>query len=127
MSISKCIERQLISLPRQIAPAVDRLPSGRPATKGYEHIFIGYADCGHRRDLDKSARDPWRRAYRRTALPFHFTWATRHFRGPRGDDHDDERFSSPIFLPRHFEASWIRRRLDRFSRVFARIAIFWPL
>ena len=48
----KCIDANYHHYPDRIAPAVD-LAIRKAREEGYEHIFIGYADCGTGGELDK--------------------------------------------------------------------------
>ncbi len=110
----KCIDANYHHYPDKIAPAVDRAIR-QARDEGYEHIFIGYADCGTGGDLDRVCAA---HGVERIAGPhcFSFYMGNQTFEA-QGDDMMMTFFITD-FLARHFEAFLIRPLgLDRFPEL----------
>lgn len=100
----KCLDADFHHHPEKIAPAADRAIRQARA-EGYEHVFIGYADCGTGGELDKVCAA---HGVDRIAGPhcFSFYMGNRAFEA-EGDGMMTTFFITD-FLARHFEAFLIR-------------------
>ena len=110
----KCIDANFHHYPDRIAPAVDRAIR-KAREEGFEHIFIGYADCGTGGELDKVCAA---HGVERIEGPhcFSFYFGNKAFEAA-GDDMMTTFFITD-FLARHFEAFLIRPLgLDRFPEL----------
>ncbi len=110
----KCIDANFHHHPERIAPAVD-LAIREARKEGFEHIFIGYADCGTGGELDKVCAA---HGVERIEGPhcFSFYVGNRAFE-EAGDDMMTTFFITD-FLARQFEAFLIRPLgLDRFPEL----------
>lgn len=110
----KCVDANFHHHPDRIAPAVD-LAIRKAREEGFEHIFIGYADCGTGGELDKVCAA---HGVERIAGPhcFSFYMGNKAF-----EDAGDEMMTTFFitdFLARHFEAFLIRPLgLDRYPEL----------
>ena len=91
----KCLPASFHHHPEKIAPAMDIAISEAKA-EGFEHIFVGYADCGTGGLLDKVCENM---ALNELPGPtvFPFTWAMQSSMNTRTTTLP--RFLSLIFLP----------------------------
>ncbi|MDP3525785.1 MAG: DUF1638 domain-containing protein [Hoeflea sp.] len=110
----KCIDANYHHHPERIAPAVERaIQAARQ--EGYEHIFIGYADCGTGGDLDKVCAA---HGVERIAGPHCFSFYMGNAAFEASGDEIMTTFFITDFLARHFDAFLIRPLgLDRFPEL----------
>ncbi|MDZ7600805.1 MAG: DUF1638 domain-containing protein [Hoeflea sp.] len=110
----KCIDANYHHHPERIAPAVERaIQAARQ--EGYEHIFIGYADCGTGGDLDKVCAA---HGVERIAGPHCFSFYMGNAAFEASGDEMMTTFFITDFLARHFDAFLIRPLgLDRFPEL----------
>ncbi|MCY0147749.1 DUF1638 domain-containing protein [Hoeflea sp. G2-23] len=110
----KCIDANYHHYPDRIAPAVD-LAIRKAREEGYEHIFIGYADCGTGGELDKVCAA---HAVERIAGPHCFSFYIGNQAFEQVGDEIMMTFFITDFLARHFEAFLIKPLgLDRFPEL----------
>ena len=110
----KCIDANFHHYPDRIAPAVDRaIATARE--EGFEHIFIGYADCGTGGDLDKVCAA---HGVERIAGPHCFSFYMGNAAFEAAGDDMMTTFFITNFLARHFDAFLIRPLgLDRYPEL----------
>ncbi|WP_412049587.1 DUF1638 domain-containing protein [Hoeflea sp. Naph1] len=110
----KCIDANYHHYPDRIAPAVD-LAIRNAREEGYEHIFIGYADCGTGGELDKVCAA---HGVERIAGPHCFSFYIGNQAFEQVGDEMMMTFFITDFLARHFEAFLIKPLgLDRFPEL----------
>ncbi|WP_322988386.1 DUF1638 domain-containing protein [Hoeflea sp.] len=110
----KCIDANYHHYPDRIAPAVD-LAIRKAREEGYEHIFIGYADCGTGGELDKVCAA---HGVERIAGPHCFSFYIGNQAFEQVGDDMMMTFFITDFLARHFEAFLIKPLgLDRFPEL----------
>lgn len=110
----KCIDANYHHYPDRIAPAVD-LAIRKAREEGYEHIFIGYADCGTGGELDKVCAA---HGVERIEGPHCFSFYLGNQAFEAAGDEMIMTFFITDFLARHFEAFLIRPLgLDRFPEL----------
>ncbi|WP_417425681.1 DUF1638 domain-containing protein [Hoeflea sp.] len=110
----KCIDANYHHYPDRIAPAVD-LAIRKAREEGYEHIFIGYADCGTGGELDKVCAA---HGVERIAGPHCFSFYIGNQAFEQVGDEMMMTFFITDFLARHFEAFLIKPLgLDRFPEL----------
>lgn len=110
----KCIDANYHHYPDRIAPAVD-LAIRKARDEGYEHIFIGYADCGTGGELDKVCAA---HGVERIEGPHCFSFYLGNQAFEAAGDEMIMTFFITDFLARHFEAFLIRPLgLDRFPEL----------
>lgn len=100
----KCLDANFHHHPEKIAPAADRAIRQARA-EGYEHVFIGYADCGTGGELDKVCAA---HGVERIAGPHCFSFYIGNAAFEAADDDMMTTFFITDFLARHFEAFLIR-------------------
>jgi hypothetical protein len=100
-----CLPADFHHHPERIAPAVDTAIQ-RARNEGFEHIFVGYADCGTGGDLDRVCE---RHGVERIAGPhcFSFYIGNAAFADADEDDYLTTFFMTD-FLARHFDTFLIR-------------------
>lgn len=100
-----CLPADYHHHPERIAPAVDKAIE-RARADGFEHILVGYADCGTGGMLDRVCE---RHGVERIAGPhcFSFYIGNEAF-AAAGDDEYLTTFFMTDFLARHFETFLIR-------------------
>lgn len=110
----KCLDANFHHHPERIAPAADRAIRAARA-EGYEHIFIGYADCGTGGELDRVCAV---HGVERIAGPHCFSFYMGNAAFAAAGDEMMTTFFITDFLARHFEAFLIRPLgLDRFPEL----------
>jgi len=110
----KCIDANYHHYPERIAPAVERAIAAARA-EGFEHIFIGYADCGTGGDLDKVCAA---HGVERIAGPHCFSFYMGNSAFEAAGDDMMTTFFITDFLARHFDAFLIRPLgLDRYPEL----------
>lgn len=110
----KCIDANYHHYPERIAPAVERAIAAARA-EGFEHIFIGYADCGTGGDLDKVCAA---HGVERIAGPHCFSFYMGNSAFEAAGDNMMTTFFITDFLARHFDAFLIRPLgLDRYPEL----------
>ena len=110
----KCIDANFHHHPERIAPAVDRAIR-KARADGFEHIFIGYADCGTGGELDRVCSA---HGVERIAGPHCFSFYMGNEAFAEAGDDLMTTFFITDFLARHFEAFLIRPLgLDRYPEL----------
>ena len=110
----KCIDANYHHHPERIAPAVESAIR-KARSDGYEHIFIGYADCGTGGELDKVCAA---HGVERIAGPHCFSFYMGNAAFETAGDDLMTTFFITDFLARHFDAFLIRPLgLDRFPEL----------
>ena len=110
----KCLDANFHHHPEKIAPAADRAIRQARA-EGFEHIFIGYADCGTGGELDKVCAT---HGVERIAGPHCFSFYIGNAAFEAAGDEMMTTFFITDFLARHFDAFLIRPLgLDRFPEL----------
>nr|WP_083220140.1 DUF1638 domain-containing protein [Hoeflea olei] len=110
----KCIDADYHHHPEKIAPAVDRAIHAARAD-GFEHIFVGYADCGTGGALDRVCAA---HGVERIAGPHCFSFYMGNAAFEAAGDEMMTTFFITDFLARHFDAFLIRPLgLDRFPEL----------
>ena len=95
----KCLAAEYHHHPENIAPEMDKAIN-RAKSEGYEHIFVGYADCGTGGELDKICK---KHGVERLSGPhcFSFYMGNQAFREAEEDYLTT--FFITDFLARHFD------------------------
>tara|TARA_R110002020_G_scaffold143823_6_gene316409 strand:+ start:14050 stop:14667 length:618 start_codon:yes stop_codon:yes gene_type:complete len=110
----KCIDANYHHHPDRIAPAVDEAIR-KARAEGFEHIFIGYADCGTGGDLDKVCAA---HGVERIAGPHCFSFYMGNAAFEAAGDEMMTTFFITDFLARHFDAFLIKPLgLDRYPEL----------
>lgn len=110
----KCIDANFHHHPERIAPAVDRAIR-KAREEGFEHIFIGYADCGTGGELDKVCAA---HGVARIDGPHCFSFYLGNTAFDAAQDEMMTTFFITDFLARHFETFLIKPLgLDRFPEL----------
>ncbi|MBC7281215.1 DUF1638 domain-containing protein [Hoeflea sp.] len=110
----KCIDANYHHHPERIAPAVERAITAA-RQEGYQHIFIGYADCGTGGDLDRVCAA---HGVERIAGPHCFSFYMGNAAFEAAGDDMMTTFFITDFLARHFDAFLIRPLgLDRYPEL----------
>lgn len=110
----KCIDANYHHYPDRIAPAVDQAIR-KAREEGFEHIFIGYADCGTGGELDKVCAA---HGVERIEGPHCFSFYVGNQAFEAAGDDMMTTFFITDFLARHFETFLIRPLgLDRFPEL----------
>jgi hypothetical protein len=100
----KCLPAIFHHYPEKIAPAVeDAIDEARH--EGYEHIFVGYADCGTGGELDRVCE---KQGVGRIAGPHCFSFYTGNELFESRQDNDMTSFFMTDFLARQFEAFLVK-------------------
>ncbi len=100
----KCLPASFHHHPEKIAPAMDIAISEAKA-EGFEHIFVGYADCGTGGLLDKVCE---KHGVERIAGPHCFSF---YMGNAVFDEHQDDHLTTFFitdFLARHFDTFMIK-------------------
>jgi hypothetical protein len=110
----KCVDANFHHHPERIAPAVERAIL-KARQEGFEHIFIGYADCGTGGALDRLCAD---HGVERIAGPHCFSFYMGNAAFEQAGDTMMTTFFITDFLARHFDAFLIKPLgLDRFPEL----------
>lgn len=110
----KCLPAEFHNHPDRIAPAADAAIREARA-EGFEHIFIGYADCGTGGELDKVCAN---HGVERIAGPHCFAFYIGNDRFKTEEDEMMTTFFLTDFIARHFETFLVRPLgLDRFPEL----------
>jgi Protein of unknown function (DUF1638). len=110
----KCLPADFHHHPDRIAPAADRAIREARA-EGYDHIFIGYADCGTGGALDRVCAE---HGVERIAGPHCFSFYQGNAAFAAAEDEMMMTFFITDFLARHFETFLIRPLgLDRYPEL----------
>jgi len=110
----KCIDANFHHYPDRIAPAVDHAIR-KAREEGFEHIFIGYADCGTGGELDKVCQS---HGVERIEGPHCFSFYVGNQVFEEIGDDMITTFFITDFLARHFETFLVRPLgLDRFPEL----------
>lgn len=105
-----CLPAEFHYRPARIAPALDAAIE-RAKAEGYEHIFVGYADCGTGGDLDRVCE---KHGVERIAGPHCFAFYQGLPAFERHAEEDMTSFYMTDFLCRHFDAFFMKPlALDR--------------
>lgn len=95
----KCLPAAYHHFPERIAPAMDAAIVEARA-EGYQHIFVGYADCGTGGELDKVCE---KHNVERIAGPHCFSFYMGNEQFEAADDDFLTTFFITDFLARHFD------------------------
>jgi hypothetical protein len=95
----KCLPAAYHHFPERIAPAMDAAILEARA-EGYQHIFVGYADCGTGGELDKVCE---KHNVERIAGPHCFSFYMGNQQFEAADDDFLTTFFITDFLARHFD------------------------
>ncbi|MBO6815648.1 MAG: DUF1638 domain-containing protein [Rhizobiaceae bacterium] len=95
----KCLPAAYHHFPERIAPAMDAAILEARA-EGYQHIFVGYADCGTGGELDKICE---KHNVERIAGPHCFSFYMGNQQFEAADDDFLTTFFITDFLARHFD------------------------
>ncbi len=95
----KCLPAAYHHFPERIAPAMDAAILEARA-EGYQHIFVGYADCGTGGELDKICE---KHNVERIAGPHCFSFYMGNEQFEAADDDFLTTFFITDFLARHFD------------------------
>ncbi len=96
----KCLPAEYHHFPKKIAPAMD-LAIVEARSEGFEHIFVGYADCGTGGELDKVCA---KHGVERIAGPHCFSFYIGNGAFEAAGDAYMTTFFITDFLARHFDA-----------------------
>lgn len=99
-----CLPAEYHHHPHHIAPETEKAIL-KARSEGYEHIFIGYGDCGTGGDLDRVCE---RHGVERIAGPHCFSFYTGNEAFAAAGDEYMTTFFMTDFLARHFETFLIR-------------------
>lgn len=99
-----CLPADYHHHPEKIAPETDKAIR-RAREEGYEHIFIGYADCGTGGMLDKVCAE---HGVERIAGPHCFSFYLGNASFEAADDEYMTTFFVTDFLARHFDTFLVR-------------------
>ena len=112
----KCLPAEYHHYPQKIAPALDKAIADARA-EGFDHVFVGYADCGTGGELDKICK---KHGVERIAGPHCFAFYQQLERFEAAGDADMLAFYMTDFLCRNFETFFIRPLgLDRHPELVA--------
>lgn len=107
----KCVDANFHHHPERIAPAVERAIE-KARAEGYEHIFIGYAECGTGGELDRVCAE---QGVERIEGPHCFSFYMGNQTFAASADDLMTTFFITDFLARHFENFLIKPLgLDRY-------------
>jgi hypothetical protein len=99
-----CLPAIFHHYPDRIAPAVDKAIE-QARREGFEHVFVGYADCGTGGELDRICD---KHGVSRIAGPHCFSFYTGNDVFERRHDEDMTSFFMTDFLARQFEAFLVK-------------------
>lgn len=99
-----CLPADYHHHPEKIAPETDKAIR-KARAEGYEHVFVGYADCGTGGALDKVCAA---HGVERIAGPHCFSFYLGNDAFARADDDYMTTFFVTDFLARHFESFLVR-------------------
>lgn len=99
-----CLPAIFHHYPGKIAPAVDEAIE-KARNEGFEHIFVGYADCGTGGDLDRICE---KHGVSRIAGPHCFSFYSGNDLFQRRHDDDMTSFFMTDFLARQFESFLVK-------------------
>jgi len=95
----KCLPASYHHHPEHIAPEMDKAIT-KAKQEGYEHVFVGYADCGTGGELDKVCE---KHGVERIQGPHCFSFYMGNEAFKQSDDDYLTTFFITDFLARHFE------------------------
>lgn len=95
----KCLPAEFHHHPEKIAPAMD-IAITKAREEGFDHIFVGYADCGTGGELDKVCQS---HNVERIEGPHCFSFYMGNQQFAEADDDYLTTFFITDFLARHFE------------------------
>ncbi len=100
----KCLPAEFHHHPEKIAPAMDRAIT-IARSDGFDHVFVGYAECGTGGELDKICE---KHGVERIAGPHCFSFYMGNQVFSEADDEYLTTFFITDFLARHFETFFKR-------------------
>ena len=100
----KCLPAEYHHYPQKIAPALDKAIADARA-EGFDHVFVGYADCGTGGELDKICK---KHGVERIAGPHCFAFYMGNSAFEQAPEGFLRTFFITDFLARHFETFMVK-------------------
>ena len=100
----KCLPAEYHHYPQKIAPALDKAIADARA-EGFDHVFVGYADCGTGGELDKICK---KHGVERIAGPHCFAFYMGNSAFEEAQEGFLRTFFITDFLARHFETFMVK-------------------
>ena len=100
----KCLPAEYHHYPQKIAPALDKAIADARA-EGFDHVFVGYADCGTGGELDKICK---KHGVERIAGPNCFAFYMGNSAFEEAQEGFLRTFFITDFLARHFETFMVK-------------------